>query len=128
MASWVFAQPVGGGRLIRFPLIHTLIGFLVHSALPRPGLAQGLCWALQPVTVVFSSFVSESPPVPGCLLHSAFPGLSCVGQEGLGFTVETNNSEISLGNIKVFPHVLCGWGLFLLHSHIEAHCPVPFGI
>lgn len=34
--------------------------------------------------------------------------------------METNNSEISLDNIKVFPLILCGRGLFLLHAYLEA--------
>lgn len=78
VASWVFAQPVGGGRLIWFLLIHSLICFSVHSAFPRPGMAWGLCWALQPVIMVFYSSMSDHSPVPGSVLHPAsqvFPGL-----------------------------------------------------
>ena len=77
--------------------------------------------------MVFYSSMSDHSPVPDCVLHSAFSSLSWVSQKGLGFAVETNNSEISLDNMKVFPHILCGRALFLLHNHIEAPavlCPL----
>lgn len=112
VASWVFAQPVGRGRLIWFLLIHSLICSLVHSTNifkarygARPLLGTGPS---------HSSFLFSPPqiphvgpsPVPGCLLHSAFPSLTCVSQKGRGFAVEINSSEIFQGNIKVFPHCL----------------------
>lgn len=50
--------------------------------------------------------MSDYRPVPGSLLHAAFPSLSCVSQKGLGLAVEINNSDIFQGNTKVFPRSL----------------------
>lgn len=116
VASCVFSQPVGGGRLIQSLVILSLICFLVLSAFLRPGMARGLCWTLQSVIVVFCSFMSDHPRVPGC-------------QRGLDFAVETSSSEISLRTVNIFPPVLCGRALLLLCGRNKAHpvlCPLGY--
>lgn len=117
MASWVFAQPVGGGTLTQFLLIDSLICFFVRSTNTVKGRygARPLL-DTRPVTVVFhplglGSLVSHQPPFPGCLLHAAFPGLPCVSQKGLGFAVEADNSEISLATVR-----------FSLRFHVAGAC------
>lgn len=77
------SQPVGGGRLIRFFFMHSLICFLVHSTnifKSRYGTGPLLGVGTSQNSVLFSSLgslVPDHPPVLGCLLHSAFPSLLC---------------------------------------------------